>query len=101
MFPGMRRSARVLVLVGTLGAVFGLAKVHALAHGYDITDSGRLGWSTAYVGVMLLAAYSVGLPTLPREPEQAPRLGRRRRAGRDPDVAPDPRRGRSASARGS
>ena len=62
----MRRSARVLVLVGTVGAVFGLAKVHAVTHGYGITDSGRLGWSLAYVGVLLLAAYAVGLPSLPR-----------------------------------
>ena len=62
----MRRSARVLVLVGTVGAVFGLAKLHALTHTYDITDSGRLGWSLAYVGVLLLAAYAVGLPSLPR-----------------------------------
>ena len=62
----MRRSARVLVLVGTVGAVFGLAKLHALTHTYDITNSGRLGWSLAYVGVLLLAAYAVGLPSLPR-----------------------------------
>jgi len=62
----VRRSARVLVLVGTVGAVFGLAKVHAVTHGYGITDSGRLGWSLAYVGVLLLAAYAVGLPSLPR-----------------------------------
>jgi lipopolysaccharide/colanic/teichoic acid biosynthesis glycosyltransferase len=61
----MRRSARVLILVGTLGAVFGLAKVHALTHIYDITDSGRLGWSIAYIGVLLIAAYAVGLPSLP------------------------------------
>ena len=67
---GMRRSARVLVLVGTVGAVFGLAKVHALTHTYDITDSGRLGWSLAYVGVLLLAAYAVGLPSLPRSRNQ-------------------------------
>jgi lipopolysaccharide/colanic/teichoic acid biosynthesis glycosyltransferase len=62
----VRRSARVLVLVGTVGAVFGLAKLHALTHTYDITNSGRLGWSLAYVGVLLLAAYAVGLPSLPR-----------------------------------
>ncbi|MGZ6953594.1 MAG: sugar transferase [Acidimicrobiia bacterium] len=62
----MRRSARVLILVGTTGAVFGLAKVHALSHTYDLTNSARLGWSLAYVGVLLLAAYAVGLPSLPR-----------------------------------
>lgn len=62
----MRRSARVLILVGTVGAVFGMAKLHALTHTYDLTSSARLGWSLAYVGVLLLAAYSVGLPSLPR-----------------------------------
>jgi lipopolysaccharide/colanic/teichoic acid biosynthesis glycosyltransferase len=61
----MRRSARVLIVIGTVGAVFGLAKVHALTHGYDITNSGRLGWSLAYVAVLLIAAYAVGLPSLP------------------------------------
>ncbi len=62
----MRRSARVLILVGTVGAVFGTAKLHALTHTYDLTSSARLGWSLAYVGVLLLAAYAVGLPSLPR-----------------------------------
>src|SRR4051794_23808184 len=63
---GMRRSARALLLFGTVGAVFGLAKLHAVDHGYDITDSGRMGWTLAYVGVLLVAAYAVGLPSLPR-----------------------------------
>ena len=94
--PGMRRSARVLVLVGTVGAVFGLAKLHALTHTYDITDSGRLGWSLAYVGVLLVAAYAVGLPSLPAQPEQAAGLRRWRRARRDPDVGRDPRGRRPA-----
>ena len=62
----MRRSARVLILIGTVGAVAGTAKLHALTHTYDITNSGRLGWSLAYVGVLLIAAYAVGLPSLPR-----------------------------------
>ena len=79
----MRRSARVLIVVGTVGAVFGLAKLHALTHAYDLTDSGRLGWSLAYVGVLLVAAYAVGLPSLPREPQQA--------AGRRPGARPSAR----------
>ena len=62
----MRRSARVLLVVGTVGAVFGLAKLHALTHVYDLSSSVRAGWSVAYVGVLLLAAYAVGLPALPR-----------------------------------
>ena len=52
--------------LGILGAVFGAAKVHALTHGYDITDSGRIGWTVAYAGVLGLAAYAVGLPALSR-----------------------------------
>ena len=52
--------------LGILGAVFGAAKVHALSHGYDITDSGRIGWTIAYAGVLGLAAYAVGLPALSR-----------------------------------
>ena len=68
---------------------------------YDITDSGRLGWSLAYVGVLLLAAYAVGLPSLPAQPQQAARLGRRRRARRDPDVGRDPRWPAASSSRGS
>jgi lipopolysaccharide/colanic/teichoic acid biosynthesis glycosyltransferase len=61
----MRRSARALVVIGTIGAVFGLAKLHALGNGYDITNSGRLGWSLAYITVLLIAVYAVGLPALP------------------------------------
>lgn len=62
----MRRSARVLLLVGTLGAVFGLAKLHAVDHTYDLSASARAGWSLAYCGVLLVAAYAVGLPSVPR-----------------------------------
>jgi hypothetical protein len=52
----MRRSARVLMLLGTLSAVFGMAKLHALTHVYLFTASGRLLWAFAYVGVMSAAA---------------------------------------------
>ncbi len=62
----MRRLARVLVLVGTVGAVFGFAKLHAIDHTYDLSQSSRLGWSLTYVGVLLVASYSVGLPSVPR-----------------------------------
>jgi lipopolysaccharide/colanic/teichoic acid biosynthesis glycosyltransferase len=61
----MRRLARALMLLGVLAAVFGLAKIHAATHGYLFTASGRLGWSVAYVAVLLVAAYAVGLPALP------------------------------------
>ncbi|MBK5289399.1 MAG: hypothetical protein JJE46_13140, partial [Acidimicrobiia bacterium] len=60
----MRRSARLLLALGVAGAVFGLAKLHALTHFYDLTDSARIGWSITYCGVLLIAAYAAGLPTL-------------------------------------
>lgn len=60
----MRRSARLLLVLGVLAAVAGFAKVHAVSHAYDLTSSGRIGWSVAYVGVMLIAAYAAGLPSL-------------------------------------
>ena len=62
----MRRSARVLMLFGALGAVFGMAKVHAATHSYIFTASDRLGWAFAYVGVLLVSAYATGLPSLAR-----------------------------------
>ena len=60
----MRRSARLLLVLGVLAAVFGFAKVHAITHVYDLTNSARIGWSVAYVGVLLVAAYAAGLPSL-------------------------------------
>jgi len=61
----MRRSARALMLLGALSAVFGLSKLHAAAHTYAFTSSARLGWAFGYVAVLLVAAYAVGLPSLP------------------------------------
>lgn len=60
----MRRSARLLLFLGVVAAVAGFAKVHAVSHAYDLTSSARIGWSIAYVGVMLIAAYAAGLPSL-------------------------------------
>lgn len=60
----MRRAAAALQYAGILGAVFGLSKIHALAHSYDFTGSSRLGWAIAYALLLGLATYSVGLPDL-------------------------------------
>lgn len=60
----MRRSARLLLFLGVVAAVAGFAKVHAVSHAYDLTSSARVGWSIAYVGVILIAAYAAGLPSL-------------------------------------
>ncbi|MEA2684975.1 MAG: hypothetical protein QOE93_170 [Actinomycetota bacterium] len=62
----MRRIARPLLLLGTVAAVFGLSKAHAVAHGYDYTASFRFAWSLAYIGLLVLAAYGAGLPDLLR-----------------------------------
>ena len=62
----MRRAARVLLYAGTVVAVLGLGKVHAVRHTYDYTGSSRFAWSFAYAGLLSLAAYGVGLPDLYR-----------------------------------
>ena len=64
-----QRLARVLLVVGTVTAVFGLSKLHAsriAALPYDFTSSFRFGWAVAYVLLLVVAAYGVGLPDLPR-----------------------------------
>jgi lipopolysaccharide/colanic/teichoic acid biosynthesis glycosyltransferase len=60
----MRRVALALQYVGIVAAVFGLSKVHAVAHGYDFTGSSRFGWAVAYTVLLGLATYSIGLPDL-------------------------------------
>lgn len=62
----MRRCARPLVLIGTVAVVGAFCKAHAAANGYDFTASPRLTWSIAYVGLLIVAAYAVGLPELAR-----------------------------------
>ena len=47
--------------------VLGLSKYHAEVIGdYDFTTSSRFGWAFAYIGLLCLAAYGLGLPELPR-----------------------------------
>ena len=62
----MRRLGRALLALGTVATVGGLSKAHAVQHGYDFTASSRLGWSAAYVLLLLLAAYGAGLPDIAR-----------------------------------
>ena len=62
----MRRLARPLLLVGTVAVVLGLGKAHATAYAYDYSASFRFPWSLTYVVLLVLAAYGVGLPDLPR-----------------------------------
>jgi lipopolysaccharide/colanic/teichoic acid biosynthesis glycosyltransferase len=63
----MRRAARVFLYLGTAGAVLGLSKYHAANIGhYDFTGSFRFAWALAYIALLALAAYGVGLPDIPR-----------------------------------
>ena len=63
----MRRLARLLLYVCTAAVVLALGKVHArYIGGYDYSGSFRLTWSFAYIGLLCLAAYGMGLPDLAR-----------------------------------
>jgi lipopolysaccharide/colanic/teichoic acid biosynthesis glycosyltransferase len=62
----VRRIAPALQYAGILGAVFGLSKLHAVAHGYDFTGSSRFSWAIAYAVLLGLATYGAGLPDLAR-----------------------------------
>ena len=69
-----RRLARVLLLVGTAVAVFGSSKLHASRVAdppYDFTNSFRFAWAIAYLALLVVAAYAVGLPDLPRSRRSA------------------------------
>jgi lipopolysaccharide/colanic/teichoic acid biosynthesis glycosyltransferase len=68
----MQRGARALLYLGTAATVLALGKFHAEAiGGYDFTGSERFGWSIAYVLILCVAAFGVGLPDLPRNAYQA------------------------------
>lgn len=68
----MLRVARWSLLVGTAAVVFGLGWFHGEFIGfYDYDDSFRFSWSIAYVVLLAVAAYGVGLPDLPRNVYQA------------------------------
>ena len=68
----MLRLARWSLFLGTALVVLGLGKVHAKYLGfYDFTGSYRFGWSLAYILLLCVGAYGVGLPDLPRNVYQA------------------------------
>ena len=67
----MLRVARLLMYLLSAATVLGLAKIHAAFIGfYDFTGSSRFGWSLAYVALLCIASYGVGLPDLPRNAYQ-------------------------------
>jgi lipopolysaccharide/colanic/teichoic acid biosynthesis glycosyltransferase len=60
--------------LGTAGTVLTLGKLHASQIAdppYDFTGSFRFGWSIAYIVILCVAAFGVGLPDLPRNAYQA------------------------------
>lgn len=63
-----RHVARVLLYTGVMVAVVGMSKAHAAfsVPGYDYTGSSRFSWSLAYIALLCLAAYGLGLPDLAR-----------------------------------
>jgi lipopolysaccharide/colanic/teichoic acid biosynthesis glycosyltransferase len=65
----VRRIARALLYGGVIVAVLGTSKVHAAYVAeppYDFTGSSRFGWAVAYMLLLSVAAYGVGLPDLAR-----------------------------------
>jgi exopolysaccharide biosynthesis polyprenyl glycosylphosphotransferase len=61
----VNRGPRWLLCLATIGVVLGFAKLHAARVGhYEIVETGRLPWLLAFLGLLLLSAYAVGLPDL-------------------------------------
>ena len=70
----MRRAARPVLYLGIVAVVLGLSKIHAayIANPpYVFHSSSRLAWAMAYIVLLGLAAYGLGLPDLPRTARQA------------------------------
>ncbi len=70
----MRRAARPVLYLGIAGVVLGLSKIHAAYVAnppYSFHGSSRFAWALAYIVLLALAAYGLGLPDLPRNPRQA------------------------------
>jgi len=70
----MRRAARPLLYLGIAVVVLGLSKIHARYVAdppYSFHGSSRFAWAVAYIVLLALAAYGVGLPDLTRTARQA------------------------------
>jgi lipopolysaccharide/colanic/teichoic acid biosynthesis glycosyltransferase len=68
-----RRVARASVYVGIVVVVLGLSKVHARYIAdppYSFTGSSRFAWALAFIILLGVTAYGVGLPDLPRSTRQ-------------------------------
>lgn len=68
----MVRFARALQYGLAAAVVLGLGKFHAAAIGdYDFTSSFRFNWSLAFIGLLCVAAYGLGLPERARDAYEA------------------------------
>ena len=70
----MLRAARLLSLAGGAIAVLALSKLHARYVAdppYDFTGGPRLTWAIAYIVLLTLCTYAVGLPDQPRTTPRA------------------------------
>jgi len=70
----VRRAARPLLYVGIIAAVVGLSLYHASAIAdppYSYQGTFRFGWSIVYIAMLVVTAYGMGLPELPRSPKAA------------------------------
>ena len=70
----MRRAARPLLYLGIIAAVVGLSLYHANAIAdppYSYQGTFRFGWSLVYIAMLVVTAYGMGLPELPRSPKAA------------------------------
>ncbi|MDW3218202.1 MAG: sugar transferase [Acidimicrobiales bacterium] len=68
-----RRFPFVLAYGGIAAVILGSSKAHAAwiaEHPYDFTSSFRLPWAIAFIALVAMATYSVGLPDVPRRPRQ-------------------------------
>ncbi|MEQ8842656.1 MAG: sugar transferase [Acidimicrobiales bacterium] len=68
-----RRFAFLVTYGGIAAVVLGLSKAHATwvaDPSYDFSRSFRLPWAVVFVGFLSAAAYSVGLPDVPRKLRQ-------------------------------
>jgi lipopolysaccharide/colanic/teichoic acid biosynthesis glycosyltransferase len=70
----VRRAARPVLYLGIVAVVLGLSKVHAAYVAnppYVFHGSSRFAWALAYILLLGLAAYGLGLPDLIRNARQA------------------------------
>jgi lipopolysaccharide/colanic/teichoic acid biosynthesis glycosyltransferase len=63
----LSRAAPAALFGGIAAAVVGLSKLHASqVGGYDYSGSSRFAWSIAYIVLLAVTAYGMGLPDVPK-----------------------------------